>query len=157
MKLTQIAHKTLAILSATGTLAFAVSCSGDGRMLTTPGATQAHYAVSNVTTTSYSLSSVTPPIQCVDASGAVTTVNGGRLVLSSNGSFTATFATTTTNGGAVTTQSYVEKGTFVQTGNVIVFKVSGGGSYTGTIANGTITIADYPLCGTTHTAIFTQV
>lgn len=156
MKLMQISRNTLTLFAAIGSLAYVAACSADGRTATAPRATQARYAVSNVTTTSFTLSSVTPPIQCVDASGAVTTVTGGNLALASNGKFTATFATSTTNGSTVTTQSYTEKGTFVQTGNVIVFKANGS-SYTGTIDNGTLTIADYPLCGTTHTAIFTQV
>lgn len=157
MKLMHISRTTLALLAGTGTFALVASCSGDARTTTAPHATQALYALSTATTTSFTLSSVTPPIQCVDASGAVTTVTGGTLVLSSTGRFTATFATSTTSGSAVTTQNYSEKGTFVQSGNVIVFKVSGGGSYTGTIDNGTLTVADYPLCGATHTAIFSQV
>lgn len=157
MKLLQMSQNTLALFVVAGTLALVASCSADERTISAPRATQAQYAVSTVTSTSYTLSSVTPPIQCVAASGAITTVTGGTLVISSNGKFTAIFPTLTTSGGVVTTSSYTEKGTFVQTGNVIVFHVSGGGSYTGTLASGTITIADYPLCGTTHTAVFTQL
>jgi hypothetical protein len=153
MKLMSISRNTLTLLAFASSLAVVTSCSADGRTSTAPRATQVQYALSNVTTTSFTLSSVTPPIQCVDASGAVTTVTGGNVVLSSSGKVTATFATSTTSG---TTQSYSEKGTFTQTGSVIVFKVSGS-NYTGTIDNGTLTIADYPLCGTTHTAIFNQV
>jgi len=157
MNLMQISRNTLAVLAATGSLALVASCSSEGRATTAPRAASAQYALSAVTSTTFVLSSVTPPIACVDASGAVTTVTGGKLVLASNGKFTATFMTSTTSSNVATTQSYTEKGTFLQTGNTIVFQVNGAGSYTGTLDNGTLTLADYPLCGTTHTAIFTQI
>jgi hypothetical protein len=109
------------------------------------------------TTQNFTLSSVTPPIQCTDASGAVTTVTGGTLALSSTGKFTAVFPTETNSDGVITSGSRTEKGTFTESGSTIKFKVSGAGAFAGTIDNGTITIANYPLCGATHTAIFTQV
>jgi hypothetical protein len=106
--------------------------------------------------TSFTLSSVTPPIVCTDASGATTTVTGGTLTLSPNGKFTATFTTQTSSGATVSTSSYTEKGTYSVSGSTITFKVGGGGTYTGTLVNGTLTIANYPLCGATHTAVFVQ-
>jgi len=156
MKFMEVARNSIAFFAITGGLALLASCSDN--LSTTPHqrAMSPQYALSALTTQTYALSSVTPPIQCVDASGAVTTVTGGNVVLSSNGKFTATFTTSTTSGTVVTTQSYAEKGTFVQTGNTIVFKAAGAGTYTATIDNGTLTIADYPYCGATHTAVFTQ-
>ena len=155
MKVMEVARNRIAFLAIIGGFALFASCSDN--LSTTPRQrpTSPQYASSVVTTQTYVLSSVTPPIQCVDASGAVTTVTAGNAVLSSNGKFTATFTTSTTSGTVVTTQSYTEKGTFAQTGTTIVFKAAGG-TYTGTIDNGTLTIADYPYCGATHTAVFTQ-
>jgi hypothetical protein len=123
-----------------------------------PNATASSYSSSPTTSATFTLSSITPPIECVDASGATTTVTGGTLTLTNSGKFTAVFATsTTTSGGVVSTSSYTEKGSFTQSGSTLVFKAPGAGTFTATQDAGTLTIADYPYCGTTHTAIFTQV
>jgi hypothetical protein len=137
----------------------AVACSADTQLATSPltGAeSSARFAIS-ATSRTFQLSSVTPPIECTNTAGAVTTVTGGTLVLSSTGKFTATFATQTTSGGVTTTDAYTEKGTFSQSGSTIVFKVPGPITYSGTIDNGTLTISNYPYCGSTHTAVFNQV
>jgi len=134
-------------------LSLAAACSADQRLPVGPDARSPKLAAS-VTSTTYTLSSVTPPIVCTDAAGATTTVTGGTVTLSSNGKFTAQFTTETTSDGVTTTSAYAEKGSYTQSGSAITFKVSGGGTYTGTLESGTLTITDYPLCGTTHTAVF---
>ena len=141
-------------------LATAAACSSENQSVTAPvSAIQfATLQASTVATTTYTLSSVTPPIQCTDAAGAVTTVTGGTLVLSGNGKFTATFNTeTTASDGTISTGSVSQRGTFTQSGSTITFKVPGTGTLTGIVdsTNGTITIVDYPYCGSTHTAVFT--
>ena len=133
------------------------ACSADRPATTMPNATASSYSTSPTTSTTFTLSSITPPIECVDASGATTTVTGGTVTLVDNGKFTATFTTSTTSGGVVTTSSYTEKGSFTQSGSTLVFKAPGAGTFTATLDAGTLTIADYPYCGATHTAIFTQV
>jgi len=135
-------------------LSLAVACSADQRSPTDPGALSPKVVSAVVTSTTYTLSSVAPPIVCTDASGATTTVTGGTLTLSSNGKFTAQFATETTSGGLTATSSYTEKGSYTQSGSTITFKVAGGRTYSGTLDNGAVTIVDYPLCGATHTAVF---
>jgi hypothetical protein len=147
-----------AVLTTAFTLVVA-ACSAD--QISSTGApsaspTSANFSATVTSPANFTLSSVTPPIECTDASGAVTTVTGGTLALGSAGKFTATFTTSTTTGEAVTTQTYSEKGSFTHSGSTLVFKVPGAGTYTGTLDSGTLTIADYPFCGATHTAIFTQ-
>ena len=159
MNLSMRTPKSLAALASalvmTGLIA---ACSSDKMATTMPNATAASHASAPSTSTTFTLSSITPPITCVDAAGATTTVTGGTLTLLDNGKFTAVFTTsTTTSGGIVTTSSYTEKGTFTQTGSTLVFKAAGAGTLTGTLSGGTLTIADYPYCGATHTAIFTQL
>ncbi|HJP87315.1 MAG TPA: hypothetical protein VJ852_15085 [Gemmatimonadaceae bacterium] len=140
--------------------AAAAACSSESQSATglVAGTRVSALQASIASTTTYTLSSVTPPIVCTDASGAVTTVTGGTLVLSRNGKFTATFNTqTTASDGTVSAGSVSKSGSYSQSGSVITFQVPGVGTFTGTVdsANGTITIADYPYCGSTHTAVFT--
>jgi hypothetical protein len=134
------------------------ACSSDIQSPTSPLAAGTRSAsTAAVVTQSFKLSSVSPEIQCTDASGAVTTVTGGTLDLLSNGKFTATFATQTNTNGVNTTGTQTVKGTFTQSGTTFVFKVPGSGTFTGTLdSNGNLTIANLPLCGTTHTAVFTR-
>jgi hypothetical protein len=143
---------------ATLMLAATVACSSDIQSATSPFASAGNDAsVVAATTQSFTLSSVTPPIECTDASGAVTTVTGGSLVLSSSGKFEATFATRTDTNGVITTGTVTQKGSFTQSGSTITFKVPGTGSFAGTLVDGTLTITNLPLCGSTHTVVFTQV
>lgn len=142
-------------LLATLILAATVACSSDIQSATSPFAGRDVKAIAT-TTQSFTLSSVTPPIACTDASGAVTTVTGGTLVLSSNGKFEATFQTQTDSNGVITTGTVTQRGSFTQSGSTLTFKVPGTGTFTGTLVDGTLTITDLPLCGTTHTVIFTQ-
>lgn len=138
-------------------LAVSVACTAEHQPPTAPDA-RTPLAAKATTSATYTLSSVTPPIQCVDAaSGATTTVTGGMLTLASNTRFTATFTTArTSTTGAITTGSYTEKGTYTRSGSTITFTASDGSTFVGTVddAAGTITIADYSFCGTTHTAVF---
>jgi hypothetical protein len=143
---------------ATLVLAATVACSSDIQSATSPFAVAGRDANAVAATTqTFTLSSVTPPIQCTDASGAVTTVTGGTLVLSSTGKFEATFATQTDTNGVITTGTVTQKGSFTQSGSTITFKVPGTGTFTGALVDGTLTITGLPLCGSTHTAVFTQV
>ena len=150
-----------AVVAALAPFAVALSaaCSTDSRIAPTAPAAGADLSLASAlaSATTFTLTSVSPPIVCTDASGATTTVTGGTLTLSPNGKFTATFSTETSSGGTTTTSSYTEKGTYSVSGTTVTFKVPGGGTYTGTLENGSLTIADYPLCGMTHTAIFDQV
>ena len=103
------------------------------------------------------LSSVTPPVSCTDASGAVTTVSGATATLSKTGTFGIVIdAQKTSTTGAVTPETYTSSGTFTQSGSTLVFKVPGAGTFTGTLSGGTLTIPNYPYCGATHTLVFTQ-
>ena len=151
-----------AVVAALAPFAVALSaaCSTDSRIAPTAPAAGADLSLASAlaSATTFTLSSVSPPIVCTDASGATTTVTGGTVTLAPNGKFTATFTTqTTSSDGATTTSSYTEKGTYSVSGTTVTFKVPGSGTYTGTLENGSLTIADYPLCGMTHTAIFDQV
>ncbi len=152
-----------AIVGALAPLAIVLSaaCTADQHNPTAPDAgARPSMSSALASSTTFTLSSVTPPIVCTDASGATTTVTGGTVKLSPNGKFTATFATATTSGNVTTTSSYTEKGTYSVSGSTVTFKIADGGTYTGTLATTgtttTLTIADYPLCGATHTAIFVQ-
>ena len=140
-------------------LATAAACSSETQSTTGPAAATRFSALqASASSTTYTLSSLTPPIECTDASRAVTTVTGGTLVLLKNGKFTATFNTeTTATDGTVSTGSVSKSGTYTQSGSTITFNVPGVGTFTGTVdsTNSTITIADYPYCGSTHTAVFT--
>jgi hypothetical protein len=150
--------KSLAVIATSLVMAsLAAACSADRIPTTMPNARAASYSSSPSTSTTFTLSSITPPIQCVDASGATTTVTGGTVTLIDNGKFTATFATSTTSGGVVTSSSVTEKGSFTQSGSTLVFKAPGAGAFNATLDAGTLTVADYPYCGATHTAIFTQL
>ena len=138
--------------------AAATACSSSDQALTAPlsmGA-QARTSVSTSSGT-FILSSVTPPVSCTDASGAVTTVNGATATLSSTGTFRLVInAQKTSTSGAVTPETYTSSGTFTQSGSTLVFKVTGVGSFAGTLSGGTLTVPNYPYCGATHTLVFTQ-
>jgi hypothetical protein len=147
------------IVSSAAMLSLVAACSADHVPMSAPrsvASSAASYALTTTSSTTFTLQSVTPAIQCTDASGATTTVTAGTAKLA-NGKFTATFATITTNGQVTTTSSQTEMGTFTQSGSTLVFKVTGAGTLTGTLDGGTLTIANYPFCGATHTAVFTRV
>ena len=157
MMLARLKLKSFMLAASAAGIALAAGCAGDESTAPRRAAPRAPSYAASTSAGTFTLSSVTPPIECTDASGAVTTVTGGTLSLTANGKFTATFTTRTTSGDVVTTSSYTEKGTFTQSGSTVVFKVPGAGSYTAILDNGTLTITDYPFCGTAHTAVFTQV
>ena len=152
-----------ALVGALAPLAITVSaaCTADQHTPTGPAAGAGPSLSSALaSSTTFTLSSITPPIVCTDASGATTTVSGGTVTLLPNGKFSAVFTTSTLSGDVTTTSSYTEKGTYSVSGSTVTFQLGGGGTYTGTLATSgtetTLTIADYPLCGGTHTAIFLQ-
>ena len=136
----------------------ATACSPSDQELTAPfsSAAQSRTSVSTSSGT-FILSSVTPPVSCTDASGAVTTVNGATATLSSTGTFRLVInAQTTSTTGAVTPETYTNNGTFTQSGSTLAFKVTGVGTFAGTLDGGTLTVPNYPYCGATHTLVFTQ-
>jgi hypothetical protein len=138
--------------------AAATACSSSDQELTAPlsMAVQARTTVSTSSGT-FNLSSVTPTVSCTDASGAVTTVNGATATLSSTGTFRLVInAQKTSTTGTVTLENYTNNGTFTQSGSTLVFKVTGVGSFAGTLSGGTLTVPNYPYCGATHTLVFTQ-
>ena len=139
-------------------LAGAAACSSSDQELTAPlsMAAQARASVSTSSGT-FVLSSVTPPVSCTDASGAITTVNGATATLSSTGTFRIVInAQKTSTTGTVTLEYYTSSGTFTQSGSTLAFKVPGVGTFAGTLSGGTLTVPNYPYCGATHTLVFTQ-
>jgi hypothetical protein len=149
------ASRTFTTLATAAVLAVAAACSGEQTVTGIQNAGSARVATS-VTSTQFTLSSITPDVQCTDSNGAVTTVTGGTLKLSSDGKYSATFATSTTSGGVVSTKSYTENSTFTRSGSTLTFNVPNVGTFTGTLSNGTLTVANIPYCGATHTVVYTQ-
>ena len=138
----------------------AAACSATDRQPTSPLSPAAALARAGTQTSSgtFVLASVTPPINCTDASGAVTTVSGATATLGSAGTFSIVInAQKTSTSGAVTPETYTSNGTFTQSGSTLTFKVPGVGTFSGTLSNGTLTVPNYPYCGATHTLVFTQV
>jgi hypothetical protein len=148
------ASRSFVALASLGLVAVLAACSDQSAAPRT--AADPSFTLAAVTSTQFTLSSITPPVECTDAAGAVTTVTGGTLSLSSGGKYSAAFATSTTSSGVVTTKTYVENGTFTQKGSTLTFKVAGAGTFSGTLNNGVLTVANYPYCGATHTLIYTQ-
>ena len=144
------------MLFAAATITLGTACSASDGQLTAPLSS----TVTSRTSTSsgtFILSSVTPPVSCTDASGAVTTVSGATATLSKTGTFGIVIgAQKTSTTGAVTPETYTSSGTFTQSGSTLVFKISGVGSFAGTLSGGTLTVPNYPYCGATHTLVFTQ-
>jgi hypothetical protein len=140
-----------------GTLLLAlVACGGqtDGSV----GTEAASLTAARTTSTIYNLTSVdgttTSPFFTCASSGE--TVNGASVELASNGSFTATLDETVTQNGTTTQQTLQAKGRYTVSGNVVTFKYQGGSVVTGTLSGGTLTVADYPYCGGTHTLVYQQ-
>jgi hypothetical protein len=154
---TKSISRPLTVLAAVA-VTVVTACSASDRQLTAPLSATASQSRTTPSTSSgtFTLSSVTPPVSCTDAAGAVTTVNGATAILGNRGTFSlAISAQKTSTTGTVTPETYSTTGTFSQSGSTLVFKVAGG-SFTGTLDNGTLTVPNYPYCGTTHTLVFTQ-
>jgi hypothetical protein len=140
-------------LPALALLVVVAACGGDAS--TPAGLRGVDYAVSRTTavTGTYALDNqaTSPPLTCT-VNGTPTTVTGGSLVLRSNGSYIATF--TVQEGTA--TETYQDKGTFTTSGSTIQFRSPRIGTLSGTVSSDgrTISVPNYPYCGTTHTLVF---
>ena len=145
------------MLFAAALVTMGTACSASDGQLTGPMSTTVTPSRTATSSGTFILSSVTPPVSCEDASGAVTTVNGATATLGKTGTFGIVInAQKTSTTGAVTPETYTSNGTFTQSGSTLVFKVPGVGSFAGTLSGGTLTVSNYPYCGATHTLVFTQ-
>jgi hypothetical protein len=116
-------------------------------------------ALATTATTNFVLAGIdsqtTPPfLTCTTATQTIT-IDGGTLAVGDK-IYTATFDGTVTQNGATTSQTYQDKGQVTVNGDTYTFRSPGVGTFTGTLANGTLTVGGYTYCGATHTLAYQQ-